>query len=153
VDPEPCFEVAEQIEFLMRDIYARLAGLHGGDPRKQAMFLQLAAEEEQHAHRIRLLARHQGNDAWAKDAAARISRDLNGMAAELRQILQDLDGAPEGPVSGVLLRRVMDAELRCGGIHAEELAQSAESDVQVLFHALAKQDVHHKDLLESVAAP
>jgi rubrerythrin len=153
VDPQQCFEVAEKIELLMRDIYARLSTLHERNPRKQAMFRQLAEEEEQHAHRIRLLARHQGNDAWAQEAADRISRDLNGMAAELLQIVEELDAAREAPVPEELLRRVMDAESRCGSIHAEELARSAESDVRVLFHALAKQDVHHKELLETVAEP
>jgi hypothetical protein len=42
----------------------------------------------------------------------------------------------------------MDAEIHCSSIHAEVLAETAEIDVQMLFAALAKQDVRHKELVE-----
>jgi rubrerythrin len=112
------------------------------------MFRSLADEEEQHARRIRLLARHQADGTWAKDTADRIARNLGDMSAELlamvAEIGEDFEGAPRED----LLRRVMDAEIQCSSIHAEVLAQTAEIDVQLLFSALAKQDVRHMELLE-----
>jgi hypothetical protein len=74
-----------------------------------------------------------------------MSADLLAMVAEIGE---DFEGAPRED----LLRRIMDAEDQCSSIHAEVLAQTAEIDVQLLFSALAKQDVRHKELLEKALA-
>jgi rubrerythrin len=39
-------------------------------------------------------------------------------------------------------------ERRCGSIHAEGLARSADPEVRGFFASLAKQDVRHERLLE-----
>ena len=116
------------------------------------MFLLLAAEEEQHAHRIRLLARTQDAGTWGRDTAARIARNLDVMSAELLAMVAELGDDFEGAPREDLLRRVMEAENHCSSIHAEVLAQTAEIDVQMLFSALAKQDVRHKTMLEQALA-
>ena len=149
---EECFEAAVQVEHLMRDIYVGLAERYAREPERREMFLVLAAEEEQHAHRIRLLARTQDAGTWARDTAARIARSLDGMSAELLAMVAELSDDFEGAPREELLRRVMEAENHCSSIHAEVLAQTAEIDVQMLFSALAKQDVRHKTMLEQALA-
>jgi rubrerythrin len=145
---EECFEAAVQVEHLMRDIYNGLAARYDADPVKRDMFRTLAEEEEQHAHRIRLLARTQDAGTWAQDTAARIARDLDAMSTELLAMVAELGDEFEGAAPEGLLRRVMEAEYHCSSIHAEVLAESAEIDVQLLFSALARQDIRHKTLLE-----
>jgi rubrerythrin len=149
---EECFEAAVQVEHLMRDVYVGLAERYAGDPAKREIFRTLAEEEEQHAHRIRLLARTQDGGTWAKDTAARIARDLDAMSAELLAMVAELSDEFEGAPREDLLRRVMEAEFHCSSVHAEVLAQTAEIDVQMLFSALAQQDVRHKTMLEQALA-
>jgi rubrerythrin len=145
---EECFEAAVQVENLMRDVYVRLAGRYAAEATLKDMFLRLAEEEEQHAHRIRLLARAQMDGAWASATAGRIARDLGSMSTDLLKMVEDLEAEWDGASARDVLRRVMEAEKRCASIHAEELASSAEIDVQMLFWSLSKQDVRHKELLE-----
>jgi hypothetical protein len=147
---EECFEAAVQVENLMRDVYVGLAGHYAGQPTRREMLRRLA---EQHAHRIRLLARTQDVEAWAQETAAKISQNLEAMSAELLGIVAEMGDDYEGAPPDGLLRRVMEAEDHCSAIHAEVLAESAEIDVQLLFAALAKQDVRHKQMLEKALAP
>jgi rubrerythrin len=150
---EECFEAAVQVEHLMRDVYVGLAGRYAGEPTRREMLRHLAEEEDQHAHRIRLLARTQDVDAWAQSTAARIAENLEAMSTELLAIVTEMGDDFEGAPPEGLLRRVMEAEEHCSTIHAEVLAESAEIDVQMLFSALAKQDVRHKEILEKALAP
>ncbi len=150
---EECFEAAVQVENLMRDLYLRLAAARADDPRARELFARLAAEEEQHAQRIRLLARHQGPGTWARDTAARIAAELGAMSRELLSITRELGEQGAGLSRDALLQKVIEAERRAGVIHAEVLARTADIDVQMLFWALARQDVHHEALLRSVVAP
>ncbi len=149
---EECFEAAVQVENLMRDVYVRLADRYAVESRLRETFLRLAAEEEQHAHRIRLLAKCQGQGTWAEDTARRISKDLHEMSGDLLDMVKDLEEDWEGGAARNVLHRVMQAEERCSAIHAEVLARTAEIDVQMLFWSLARQDVHHKQLLETATS-
>ena len=144
-----CFEAAVQVEDLMRDLYLRLAATRGDDPRSRELFLRLAAEEEQHAQRIRLLARHQGPGTWASETAARIQSELGAVSGELQAIAREIGEQGDGLPGDALLRKVIEAERHAGVIHAEVLARSTEIEVQMLFWALARQDVHHEALLRS----
>jgi rubrerythrin len=148
-----CFEAAVQVETLMRDVYVGLSRRYAGQETMCALFRGLAEEEEQHAQRIRLLAKHQSEGTWARDAAVRISRKLDAISAELLGLVAELGDESREPSPRELLQRVIDAEHRCSAIHAEELARTAEIDVQLLFSALARQDVHHGSLLELGARP
>jgi len=150
---EECFEAAVQVEHLMRDVYVGLAGRYTRDPARREMLRHLAEEEEQHAQRIRLLARTQETRTWANETAGRIAQNLETMSAELLAIVTEMGDDFEGAPPDGLLRRVMEAEGHCSAIHAEVLAESAEIDVQLLFSALAKQDVRHKEILEKALAP
>ena len=149
---EECFEAAVQVEHLMRDVYVGLAGHYTRDPARREMLRHLAEEEEQHAQRIRLLARTQDTKTWAQATADRIAQNLEAMSSELLAIVQEMGDDFEGAPPDGLLRRVMKAEEQCSSIHAEVLAESAEIDVQLLFSALAKQDVRHKEILQKALA-
>ena len=149
---EECFEAAVQVEHLMRDVYVGLAGHYTGDPARREMLRHLAEEEEQHAQRIRLLARTQDTRTWAQETADRIAQNLEAMSSELLAIVQEMGDDFEGAPPDGLLRRVMAAEEHCSSIHAEVLAESAEIDVQLLFSALARQDVRHKEILQTAIA-
>jgi len=61
-----------------------------------------------------------------------------------REVRRSSDGRSAGPV----LRKVIEVERRCGSIHAEGLARSADPEVRGFFASLAKQDVRHERLLE-----
>lgn len=150
---DDCFEAAVQVETLMRDLYLRLAAVRGDEPRSRDLFLRLADEEEQHAQRIRLLARHQGPGPWASETATRIQAELASMSGELQAIAREIGEQGEGLPRDTLLRRLVEAERRAGVIHAEVLARTTEIEVQMLFWALARQDVHHEALLRSVTGP
>ena len=149
---EECFEAAVQVEHLMRDVYVGLAGHYTRDPARREMLRHLAEEEEQHAQRIRLLARTQDTKTWAQATADRIAQNLEAMSSELLAIVQEMGDDFEGAPPDGLLRRVMAAEEHCSSIHAEVLAESAEIDVQLLFSALARQDVRHKEILAMALA-
>jgi rubrerythrin len=149
---EECFEAAVQVEHLMRDVYVGLAGRYTRDPARREMLRNLAEEEEQHAQRIRLLAKTQETRTWANETADRIAQNLEAMSAELLAIVSEMGDDFEGAAPDGLLRRVMEAEHHCSSIHAEVLAESAEIDVQLLFSALAKQDVRHKEILQKALA-
>jgi rubrerythrin len=150
---DECFEAAVEVENLMRDLYLRLAAAHGDDPRSRELFLRLAAEEEQHAQRIRLLARHQGPGTWANETATRIQEELGAMSGELQSIAREIGEQGNGLPRAALLRKLIEAERRAGVIHAEVLARTTEIEVQMLFWALARQDVHHEALLRSTNGP
>ena len=145
---EECFEAAVLVEHLMRDVYVGLAARYVEEPARRELFRGLAEEEDQHAHRIRLLARAQAGGTWARETANRIAKDLETMSAELLAMVAELSDDFEGAPREDLLRRAMQAEHHCSSIHAEVLAETAEIDVRLLFSALAQQDVRHKEMLE-----
>ncbi len=146
--PKECLEAAARIEVLVQTIYGGLASRYADRPALRDLFLRLAAEEEQHAYRIRTLSRHDVQAAWDDGTAANLPALLGAMEAELASMAAE---EAEGPGSGSprsILLRVIDFESRFASIHAEYLARSVEPGVQGLFSALAMQDRHHMELLE-----
>jgi rubrerythrin len=144
-----CFQGAARIESLAKEMYAGLAEKFAGRPYLRHLFTQLSAEEEQHALRILLLARHQGKAPWTADALERISGRLGVMAAEIESMKAEFARKDSAVDPGEIMRQVVDLERRFGAIHAQELARCADPEVQVLFAALAQQDARHQALIES----
>jgi rubrerythrin len=142
-----CLEAAARIEVLVQTIYGGLASRYADQAELRDLFLRLAAEEEQHAYRIRTLARHDAQPAWDDGTAAHLPALLGAMEAELVTMAAERAGSPGGDPRSILLR-VIDFESRFASIHAEYLARSVEPGVQGLFSALAMQDRHHMELLE-----
>ncbi len=147
---QECFQTAARVEILLRDLYAGLARCFRNDARLHESFLGLADEEEQHALRIRLLALHRKGVTWTDEAVDRIGRDLIAIVAELSAMAKEIGTAPVpgGRSAAPVLRRVIEVERRCGSLHAEALAQSADPVVRGFFSSLARQDAHHERLLE-----
>ncbi|MGA8893447.1 MAG: ferritin family protein [Anaeromyxobacteraceae bacterium] len=146
---EECFQTAIRIETLFRDVYASLAEAYADSPPLRDMFNRLAEEEEQHAQRILILSRHRADAQWSDDALARIARDLDSVSTALMLVATDFRSADGRPDAADVLQRVIDLEHRCGSLHAESLARCLDPEVQGFFHALSRQDEHHRELLES----
>jgi rubrerythrin len=144
---QECFDAAVRIETLFRDVYAGLARRFGHRSDLRDLFLRLADEEEQHAQRIRLLARRQSEAAWDPDVLSELAWGLDAIAAELLGLEREFDVAGEKDVPAIL-RRVIDLEGRAGAFHAEELARSGDPEISGFFSALSQQDERHKDLLQ-----
>jgi rubrerythrin len=149
---QECFETAIRIETMFRDVYAGLAERYADSPLLRDMFTRLAAEEEQHAQRILLMSRHRADAQWSEEARARIARDLDSVSTALMLMAIEFRSAAGRPDAAEVLERVIDLEHRCGAVHAESLARCLDPEVQGFFHALARQDDNHRELLESVLA-
>jgi rubrerythrin len=147
-----CFQRAARIETLAQELYGRLSESFADRPHLRQLFEQLSEEEGQHAHRVQLLARHQGKTPWAAEAVAGIAESLEGMAAEVESMKSDLVQPGRVADPGEVLRRVVELERRFGSIHAEQLARSADPDVARLFSVLAAQDARHRALIEGAGA-
>ncbi|MGA8891538.1 MAG: hypothetical protein WB493_08215 [Anaeromyxobacteraceae bacterium] len=142
-----CFRSAERVERLAQELYAALSEAFAARPALRDLFRRLSAEEAQHAMRIRLLERHGGKAAWAPETVGTLCDDLRDMADEVAGMKAEF-GRPGGPPPpDEVLKRVAAMERSFGALHAEELARSAEPDVQALFESLARQDAAHLALI------
>ena len=143
-----CLGSAIRIECLAQDLYTGLAGTFLHQPWLRELFERLAAEEAQHAMRIRLLDRHQGKSPWSQEMVDRVSADLDAMATEIAAMGASFRSLPPGADARPVLRRLAEMELRFGSVHAEELARSAEPEIRRLFTVLAGQDARHRQFIE-----
>ena len=144
-----CLGAAVRIECLAQELYAGLAVSFGQHPYLRELFVRLAAEEEQHAMRIRLLDRQPVKAPWPQEMLDRVSADLDGLAEELSALQRLLRRISAGADARPLLRRLAEMEVRFGSVHAEELAQSADPAVRELFAGLAQQDARHRTFIEN----
>lgn len=141
-----CLAAAARIETQFRDVYAALARRFEHRHDLRDLFLRLAEEEEQHAQRIQLLARHQREAAWDPDVLSGLAWGLDAMAAELADLEREFEAATEADVPSIL-RRVIELEGRAGSFHAEELARSGDPEIRTFFSVLSRQDERHQELL------
>ena len=144
-----CMGGAIRIECLAQELYAGLAAAFLHQPYLRELFERLAAEEGQHAMRLRLLERHQGKAPWPQETIDRVSADLDAVAAELIAMQESYRALSHAADARPVLRRLAEMEERFGSVHAEQLARSAEPDVQKLFAALAEQDARHRELIQN----
>lgn len=145
---ERCLGAAIRVEALAEELYAGLAATFEGQPWLRDLFLRLAAEEGQHAMRIRLLRIHAGRTPWPAATLQAVGEDLEALAggiAALRAEFRSLSGSGD---AREVLRKVAELEVRFATVHAEELARSADPEVQRLFGSLALQDARHRELVE-----
>ena len=145
---ERCLGAALRVEALAEELYAGLAATFEGQPWLRDLFLRLAAEEGQHAMRIRLLRIHAGRTPWSAATLQAVGDDLEALAdaiAALRDEFRQLSGTAD---ARGILRRLAALEVRFATVHAEELARSADPEVERLFGSLALQDARHRQLIE-----
>jgi rubrerythrin len=138
---------ATRIESLAQEIYAGLAVTFEHQPYLKELFGKLAAEEGQHAMRIRLLDRHAGKAPWSAEERERIGSDLDALAAEITEKQASFRKLHAASDAREVLASLAEMELRFGSVHAEELARSGDGEVQKLFGALAQQDDRHRELI------
>jgi rubrerythrin len=139
-------EKAERLELLARDLYVALAGRFGGETRE--LFKRLAAEEAQHAARVRLLVGRYRQD---KKLVASLAPDTTLMDRLLVEAEEALAAALAGAWDGdpqAALRGAAELERRFCQAHAQSLTQDAHPDLRAFFEQLAAQDKAHEALLK-----
>jgi rubrerythrin len=144
-----CLGAAARLEIAAQDLYTELSGKFFHEPYLRELFRRLAEEEGQHALRIRMLSRHQGNAPWTPEVLERAVTSLNSAEAALAVLKKELS-VPTARLNGVMvLRRVGEVETQFNAIHAEDLSKSLDPKVQQLFTSLAEQDIKHRDLIQA----
>jgi rubrerythrin len=144
-----CLRAAERMESLAQNLYLKLADAFAAQPRLHSLFRQLAAEEAQHAMRIRLLERHRGSVLWSADVLDRSGNDLDAMTAEIETMRKELERQDLTLDAEAVLQRLATMEDRFRTIHAQELARCSVPGVHELFASLALQDTAHMELLRA----
>jgi rubrerythrin len=140
-------EKAERLELLAQDLYLALAGRFGGEARE--LFKRLAAEEAQHAARVRLLAARYRQD---KKLVASLAADTTLMDRLLVEAEEALAAALAGAWDGdpqAALQGAAELERRFCQAHAQSLSQDAHPDLRAFFEQLAAQDKAHEALLKA----
>jgi rubrerythrin len=140
-------EKAERLELLAQELYLALAGRFGGEARE--LFKRLAAEEAQHAARVRLLAARYRQD---KKLVASLAADTTLMDRLLVEAEEALASATAGAWDGdpqAALRGAAELERRFCQAHAQALSQDAHPDLRAFFEQLAAQDKAHEALLKA----
>ena len=140
---------AERMEAVAQALYTDLAISFSDHPDLRQLFLRLAAEEEQHALRIRLLERYQGKLAWPRDVLAKFCSDCDALIAEMETMRRDLGPFPASNDPATVLGRLAALEERFGLLHAQDLARYAGPEVHELFASLALQDAAHRVLIKA----
>ncbi|HEY3447898.1 MAG TPA: ferritin family protein [Myxococcales bacterium] len=136
---------AERVEALSATLYRRLAeGLASGSGAR-VTFARLAAEEEEHAARIRLLKTRIEARPWNPE----LTLDLAGaeaMVADAEALLGLVEA--EGPPASVegAARLMIESERRLSAVHAHELV-AGDPELESFFAELAMQDQVHLEIL------
>jgi rubrerythrin len=139
-------EKAERLELLAQQLYQALSGRFGGEARE--VFKRLAAEEAQHAARIRLLTARYRRDRKLMASLAADPSILDRLLVEAEEVLAAVNaGAWDGDPQAAL-RRAAELERRFCQAHAQSLAQDAHPDLRAFFEQLAAQDKAHEVLLK-----
>lgn len=137
---------AERVELLAEEIYKALAGRFGGEAK--ALFQRLAAEEAQHAARIRLLAARYRQDRLLVASLVADTALMDRLLQEAEEALGEVrggawDGAPEAA-----LHSAGELERHFCQVHAQILSQGGHPELRAFFEQLAMQDSAHLTLLE-----
>jgi rubrerythrin len=139
-------EKAERLELLAERLYQALAGRFGGEAR--ALFQRLAAEEAQHASRVRLLSARVRQD---RKLVATLAADTTMLDRLLLEAAEALAAANAGAWDGdpqAALRAATALEQRFGLAHAQALSAEAHPQLRAFFEQLAAQDKAHEALLK-----
>jgi len=141
------FLKAEQAERLAGAIYLAIAEAFPDAP-EAPLLRRLAAEEEQHAVRVRLLASRYRHAPRLFDNVEFKLRALDEALAESEQLrLEIADGRWSRDLES-LLGRLVEMEKRGASSHADVLAQGADPRIAEFFRQMAAQDRAHIALLQ-----
>jgi rubrerythrin len=138
-------EKAERLELLAEQLYQALARRFGGEAK--GLFQRLAAEEAQHAARVRLLTARYRQDKRLVAALAADTTLLDRLLLEAGEAVAAVNaGAWDGDPHAAL-RAAAELEHRFCQAHAQALSAEAHPDLRAFFEQLAAQDKAHQDLL------
>ena len=139
-------ENAERLELLAQLIYEALSGRFGGEPRE--IFKRLAAEESQHAARVRLLAARYRQDRRLVASLGVDTPLLDRLLVEAEEALAAVNaGAWDGDPKAALASAA-ELEDRFCQAHAQSLSQGSHPELRAFFEQLASQDKAHAALLK-----
>lgn len=138
---------AERIELTCAAVYAALAVQFSRDPSARTLFERLAAEELQHASRIRLFSGRYRHDAKLLAQKPAQHSELDGLLEEAQRILADVRAGRFEPDLARAKRTLCALEDRFARAHAEVLARDGHPDLRLFFEQLARQDAAHAQLL------
>jgi rubrerythrin len=138
---------AELIENTAAAIYAALAVQFARLPPARSLFESLAAEEMQHASRIRLLTARYKHDARLVRSGASDAPVLEACLAEAQAALADIRAGRWESDFAAAKRKLGILEDRLAKAHAEVIAREANADLRSFFEQLARQDEAHARLL------
>jgi rubrerythrin len=143
-------ERAERLERLSSEIYLALASRYRGEA--GGLFERLAAEEAQHANRVRLLASRYRHDSRLVASVPGCLVELDALLAEAELVLRSvLEGAWDGDADAALVRAA-ELEARFSQAHASSLSRDAHPELLAFFRQLAEQDEAHRLLLRRFGA-
>lgn len=138
---------AERIEATAAAIYAALAVQFARNPAARSLFEALAAEELQHASRVRLLAaRYKHDGKLVRNGPSRVPA-LEACLADAQAALADIRAGRWGADFAATKRRLGELEDCLAKAHAEVIARDANPDLRLFFEQLARQDEAHARLL------
>jgi rubrerythrin len=135
-------EKAERLELLAQQIYEALSQRFGGETRET--FQRLAAEESQHASRVRLLGARYRQD---RRLVASLAIDDRLLAEAGEALAAVRAGAWDGDASAAMASAA-ELESRFCQAHAQSLSQGAMPELRSFFEQLASQDKAHATLLK-----
>jgi rubrerythrin len=145
-DTYQLLDKAERLELLAERLYTALADRFGGEPK--ALFQRLAAEEAQHAARIRLLAARYRQD---RKLVNTVSADISQLDRRLVEAEEALAAVTSGVWDGnpeAALAAAMELERSFCLAHAQALSSEARPELRAFFEQLASQDKAHAALLK-----
>lgn len=143
---------AARVELQAEEFYSAVAETFFHSAALRDTFRRLAAEERQHAMRLRLLERHLPRLPWSAAETARRTEDLDEMSRAIAGLRKDLHSASGSRDPYAMLRKLADMEGRFAGVHAETIAPDADPSVQRLFASMAQQDAEHGRLIGWLAS-
>jgi hypothetical protein len=152
-----CIRSAMDLEQRIGRLYLDMAVRSEGQPWLRGLLRGLAAEEEQHAKRIRLLERVRSGTAWTGVELARVGASLRRAHERIDELERHGAAGGAAPIQATTAcEAILAVELGLGSLHAEMMAGALVPEVRDLFDALARQDAHHqavaRDAMRSFAA-
>jgi rubrerythrin len=139
-------EKAERLELLAQLIYEALSLRFSGEPKE--IFKLLAAEESQHASRVRLLAARYTQDRKLVGSLAVDTPLLDRLLVEAEEALAAVkSGAWDGDAQAAMASAA-ELENRFCQAHAQSLANGGQPELRAFFEQLAAQDKAHAALLK-----
>jgi len=143
----PLFETAERLEAACAQIYEALAEQFGGDPATSDLFRRLAAEERQHASRVRLLAARYRHDSRLFGSVDMAGRKMEALLEDALRILFQVQAGAWATDADIVRGELVDLEERFQSAHAEVIASLADPELKKFFTSMAAQDEGHRKLL------